>query len=81
MLSDDDLKALDQLKEVLDERKQRRVEVKNQLEQYRKMLGGSGFDFEKAMLYREMIEDEKATLDKMNALIDEIEEKIEQIEG
>lgn len=81
MLSDDDLKALDQLKEVLDERKQRRVEVKNQLEQYRKMLGGSGFDFEKAMLYREMIEDEKATLEKMNALIFEIEEKIEQIEG
>lgn len=81
MLSDDDLKALDQLKEVLSERKQRRVEVKNQLEQYRKMLGGSGFDFEKAMLYREMIEDEKVSLEKMNALIHEIEEKIEQIEG
>lgn len=81
MLSDDDLKALDQLKVVLEERKRRRLEVKNQLEQYRKMLGGSGFDFEKAMLYREMIEAEKTTLEKMNALINEIEEKIEQIEG
>ncbi len=81
MLSDDDLKALEQLKVVLEERKARRAEVKNQLEQYRKMLGGSGFDFEKAMMYREMIETEKATLEKMNAMIDEIEEKIEQIEG
>ncbi len=80
-LSDDDLKALDQLKQVLSERKKRRVEVKNQLEQYRKMLGGSGFDFEKAMLYREMIEEEKAVLEKINGLIDEIEEKIDQIEG
>ena len=81
MLSDDDLKALDLLKSALEERKARRVEIKNQLEQYRKMLGGSGFDFEKAMLYREMIETEKASLEKINTLISEIEDKIEQIEG
>ena len=53
MLSEDDLKALEQLKEVLEERKLRRQEIKNQLESYRKLLGGSGFDFEKAMMYRE----------------------------
>ncbi len=81
MLSEDDLKALDQLKEVLEERKARRQEIKNQLESYRKLLGGSGFDFEKAMMYREMIEAEKATLEKVNASIDDIEEKIDQIEG
>ncbi len=81
MLSEDDLKALDQLKEVLEERKQRRQEIKNQLEHYRKLLGGSGFDFEKAMLYREQIEAEKASLDKINSSIDEIEEKISEIEG
>jgi hypothetical protein len=80
-LSEDDLKALDALKEVLDERKARRQEIKNQLEQYRKLLGGSGFDFEKAMMYREMIEAEKATLEKINASIDEIEEKIDRIES
>lgn len=81
MLSEDDLKALDQLKAVLEERKTRRAEIKNLLEQYRKQLGGSGFDFEKAMLLREMIEAEKLTLEKMNASIHEIEEKIDEIEG
>ncbi len=81
MLSEDDQKALSQLKVVLEERKVRRQEIKNQLENYRKLLGGSGFDFEKAMMYREMIEAEKATLEKINASIDEIEEKIEEIEA
>ena len=81
MLSEDDQKALSELKAVLEERKLRRQEIKNQLENYRKLLGGSGFDFEKAMMYREMIESEKATLEKINASIDEIEEKIDEIEG
>jgi hypothetical protein len=81
MLSEDDQKALSELKGVLEERKLRRQEIKNQLENYRKLLGGSGFDFEKAMMYREMIEAEKATLEKINASIDEIEEKIEEIEA
>jgi hypothetical protein len=81
MLSEDDQKALDQLKIVLEERKLRRQEIKIQLENYRKLLGGSGFDFEKAMMYREMIEAEKAILEKINSSIDEIEEKIVEIEG
>lgn len=81
ILSEDDKKALDQLKTILEERKLRRQEIKNQLENYRKQLGGSGFDFEKAMMYREMIEAEKATLEKINSSIDEIEEKIAEIEG
>lgn len=81
LLSEDDQKALDQLKAVLEERKTRRQEIRNQLEQYRKLLGGSGFDFEKAMMYREMIEAEKVTLEKINSSIEEIEEKIDEIEG
>jgi hypothetical protein len=80
-LSEDDLKSLSQLKAVLEERKERRQEIKDQLESYRKALGGSGFDFEKAMMYREMIEAEKASLDKVNSSIDEIEDKIAAIEG
>jgi hypothetical protein len=81
LLSEDDLKARDQLKVILQERKQRRQEIKHQLEQYRKLLGGSGFDFEKAIMYREMIETEKATLEKTNSSIDDIEEKIDAIES
>jgi len=33
------------------------------------------------MMYREMIETEKASLDKINASIEEIEYKIDEIEG
>jgi|SRR5579862_1515251 len=80
-LSEDDLKSLEQLKVLLKERMDRRCEIKNQLEHYRKALGGSGFDFEKAMMYRELIESEKSSLEKIDAAIEELEQKIEQIEG
>ena len=80
-LSEDDLKSLEQLRAHLKERKERRQEIKSQLEQYRKALGGSDFDFEKAMMYRELIESEKSSLDKIEASIEELEEKIEEIES
>ncbi len=80
-LSEDDLKSLEQLKLLLKERMDRRTEIKTQLEQYRKALGGSGFDFEKAMMYRELIESEKSSLEKIDAAIEELELKIEDIEG
>lgn len=80
-LSEDDLKSLEQLKMLLKERIDRRTEIKTQLEQYRKALGGSGFDFEKAMMYRELIEAEKSSLEKIDSAIEELELKIEEIEG
>ncbi len=39
-------------------------ETRKRLESYRKEMGGSGFDFEKAMLYREYMDLEKARLDR-----------------
>jgi len=80
-LSEDDLKSLGQLKGVLKDRMQRRTEIKNQLEHYRKALGGSGFDFEKAMYYREQIETEKLSLEKIDTSIEELEQKIDDIQG
>ncbi len=80
-LSEDDLHALEQLNALLKQRMDQRQEIKVQLEYYRKAVGGSGLDFEKAMLYRELMEAEKARLDKANAAIQEIEEKIAQLEG
>ena len=80
-LSQDELAALDQLGEVLQQKKQRRLEMKQQLENYRKSLGNSGLDFEKAMLLRELIDEEKGSLDKINQSISEIEEKIQELEG
>jgi hypothetical protein len=75
-LSEDDKKALENLRVVLQQKKQRRQEIKDQLETYRKALGGSSLDFEKAMHYRELVEQEKERLEKANAGIEEIEKKI-----
>ena len=80
-LSDSDKEKLNELIALLAERKKRRQEIKSQVEIYRKVLGGSGFDFEKAMMYRELIEAEKAALEKINCTIEEIEEKVAEIEG
>jgi DNA repair exonuclease SbcCD ATPase subunit len=80
-LSDDDLKTLENLRTVLAQKKQRRQEIKEQLEMHRKALGSSNLDFEKAMLYRELLEQEKERLDKANGAIEEIEQKISDLES
>ncbi|MFY7842944.1 MAG: hypothetical protein ACOVOR_02905 [Rhabdochlamydiaceae bacterium] len=80
-LSQDQLSNLENLKLLLEERKQDRQEIKEQIEIYRKALGGSGFDFERAMMYRELIETEKGRLEKANRSVEEIEEKISLIES
>lgn len=81
LLSDSDFERYEKLKGLLQEKKERRQEIKVQLESYRKSLGGSGFDFEKAMMYRELIESEREVLEKMNAAIEELESKMFQLEG
>lgn len=79
-LSEADLRSIVELRKVLDDRKAQRQEIKTELETYRKALAGSGFDFEKAMRYRELLDEEKARLDKVNEAIGEIEEKIFELE-
>lgn len=79
-LSDDDRQSIEQLKEVLKQRKERRQEIKNQLESLRKVAGTSGFDFEKAMNNNELINSEKERLEKINHGIKEIEDKIIQLQ-
>ncbi|WP_138107604.1 hypothetical protein [Candidatus Rhabdochlamydia sp. T3358] len=79
LLSEDDQKALEQLQIVLFEKKNRRKELKEQLEQYRKLLGGSGLDFEKTIMYRDLMETDKSVLEKINSSIVDIKKKIKQI--
>lgn len=79
LLSEDDQKALEQLQIVLFEKKNRHKELKEQLEQYRKLLGGSGLDFEKTMMYRDLMETDKKVLDKINNSIVDIKKKIKKI--
>jgi len=75
-LSDSERATLENLTLVLDQRKQRRKEVKAQIEEYRKILGGSTLDFEKAILYNDLMNTEKERLEKIDEGIEEIDQKI-----
>jgi len=77
--SEDQKQAVEQLEELLQERKEERQEIKQHIEGYRKALGSSGFDFEKAILYRELMEADKERLQKAEAAIQEIEDKLDQL--
>jgi hypothetical protein len=80
-LSDGEMQALEKMKKILSDRVKRKLEIKNQIEEYRKELGKSGLDFERAMMQRKMIDLEKERLSKINDSIKEIEDKIKEIEG
>ena len=54
--------------------------MKTQLETYRKALGGSGFDFEKAMACRDLMEIEREALENIDRDIETIEGKIEELQ-
>ncbi len=80
-LSEGDREALDNLRTLLEQKKQRRQEIKEQVEQYRKAVGNSNLDFEKGMQIRELMDQEKELLEKTNSSIEEIEQKIAEFEG
>lgn len=80
-LSEDDREALNQLKELLKQRKERRQNVKIQIEAYRKASGNSGFDFEKAMAFNAQLAEEKERFEKLNEGIREIEQKVAELEN
>lgn len=75
-LPENDRQALEQLKELLKERKARRQELREQVEELRKMAGSSGLDFTKALQISQQHLDEKEKLEKLNQSIKELEEKI-----
>lgn len=78
-LSDDDRQSLQQLKEVLKQRKDRRQEIKSQIDALRKTAGASGLDFEQAMNVNAQIATEKERMEKINQGIQEVEQKIAQL--
>ncbi len=79
-LSDDDRKMIENYRLVLQQKKDRRQEIKDLIDSYRKTLGSSNLDFEKAFQLRELLDVEKERLDKANAAIEEIEQKISKLE-
>lgn len=79
LLSEDDKATLENLNQVLVQRKARRKDLKAQIEEYRKIMGGSGFDFEKAMYYDSLIQVEKEKLSTMDVGIKDLEKKIVEL--
>lgn len=75
-LSDGDRQSLLQLKEILKQRKDRRQEIKNQIEVFRKASGASGLDFVQAMNYNAQLAEEKERLEKITQGIRKIEQEI-----
>ena len=80
-LSASDQEQYENLIHLIAEKKERRAEIKHQIEAYRKALGGSGLDFEKAMMYQDLVESEKEALEKINGMIVELEKKLLKLEG
>lgn len=79
-LSEDDKESLKQYQMILDQRKDRRQGIKDQLEMLRKAAGSSSLDFEKAMNYKNQINEEKERLEKANQSILEIEKMINAVQ-
>jgi len=70
---------LEELNQILEVRKERRREIKLQVDDYRKILAGSSLDIEKAMTIQERLVQEKEALEKCDASIAEIEKKIQDL--
>jgi len=80
-LSDDQKVNLENLHQVLEDRQERREEIKNHFDECRKAAGSSGLDFIQAMDARDRLEEARERLAKIDEAIEEVEEKIEAIEG
>jgi len=78
-LSSDDKLKLDNLKEVLENRIQRKKEIRDRLEELRKAKGSTGFDFEQALLLETQIQEERQALEEINNSIEKIEQEIESL--
>lgn len=75
-LPENDRQALEQLQELLKERKLRRQEQRELTDELRTAAGASSLDFVKALDISQQLAQEKEKLEKMNAGIRELEDKI-----
>ena len=65
---------------LLDDRHKVRRKVKANIELYRKTLGGSALSMEESLLTQELASSEKLRLDAIETMIEEIEEKLFDLE-
>jgi len=80
LLDENPQDLIDSLNVILEERKKERLNLKEKTDVHRKIAGGSGLSFEQSLLYQELIEEEKTRLDSIELMIEEIEEKLFDLE-
>ena len=66
----------DELEHLYEERAAHLEVIKSQMEEYRKEMGGSNLDFEKAMTYRELYDSAKIHFDSEMEALEHLEEKL-----
>lgn len=66
----------EELEELYDHRSAHAEVIKKQMEEYRKEMGGSSLDFEKAMIYRELYDSAKIHLDSEMEALEKLEERL-----
>lgn len=77
----DERQALEQLKELYNQKIDERDELKLQIEQSRRLRGSSGFNIQKALELNQTQASQKEQLDKIIHDLSELEEKIDQLES
>ncbi|WP_100934218.1 hypothetical protein [Candidatus Chlamydia corallus] len=77
--SPDSREKLTNMRQVLKQRRERRQELKDKLEQDKKLLGSSGLDFDRAMQYSTLVEEDKRALEELDASILELKQQIQQL--
>ena len=65
---------------LLSERHKEKRKLKEALEVHRKVIGGSGLNFEESLQYQELLREEKIRLDTIETMVEEIEEKLFDLE-
>lgn len=80
-LSTDDREALNSLMTILEQRNKRRQEIKTQWEHLRKSKGALSMDFAKAMEVEQALEEKREELERSEAAIAAIEEKISALKS
>ncbi|MBS0630035.1 MAG: hypothetical protein JSS30_07445 [Verrucomicrobia bacterium] len=65
---------------LLSERHKEKRKLKEALESHRKIVGGSALNFEQSLQYQELLREEKFRLDTIETMVEEIEEKLFDLE-
>lgn len=65
---------------ILSEGHKEKRKLKEALEVHRKIVGGSGLGFEESLKYQELLREEKIRLDTIETMVEEIEEKLFDLE-